>query len=288
MKNYTLRCAFMAIVAILAASPPAIKANNTPLGDSLTFFEKNITEVQRIAAQEGKAYFIHFTADWVMPCQWMEEETFADPVLVAFIKKSFLPVKADIDSPQGTSLKSQYGVTSLPSILVFSSRGQLLGTHEGALEAEALLDWLKPFDTPANKAAFTEAEPENILSSPKALVNISRPALLPETSVQPFTKVEAAQPAVQNPVYASTETWRVPSYFTVQVDVFSSYENALDRIQDLESSTRQQAHSSKDNVNGKDLYRVFVGRLSNRSKAIELQQALKKQGINGFVKKIDI
>jgi len=286
------KCTLLAVLIMMSTALPFARATTTTtLKDSLTFLEKPVEEIQHMAARQGKIYFLHFSADWVMPCQWMEEHTFADPVLVEFIKKSFLPVKVDVDSPEGTNLKAQYKITALPTILVFSSKGQLLGTKEGAMEAEELKEWLQPYDVPANRTtSIASNNDSDVLSSPRALVNISRPALMPNHTIRPATAVSTSvNSGTQRPVVvAAANTWRAPSYFTVQTGVFSTYENAITKVRRLESTVNREAHfSTLKKPSGKTLYGVYVGRLNNRTEAIALQESLKSQGVDGFVKKID-
>lgn len=288
MKKKTLQ--WLSYALIFALHSPCLSANEITNDDSFEFLDIPITEVQKLAGQQQKLYFVLFTAEWVMPCQWMEENTFNDQALSQYIESVYLPVKVDVNQQEGKILQQQYEVTALPSILAFSSRGLYLGKQEGALEAEELLEWLKQYDTAANKAAaILSSNDEDLLSSPRAVVKVSRPALIPaqEVSMPTHTSYTYAPARPQQTYQAIEAQDRDPDYFTVQTGVFSSYENALNEIKSIEQRIQAQAHFSQEKKGNVTLYRILVGRLSNRTQALELQQQLKKLGISGFVKKID-
>ena len=288
MKKKTLQ--WLSYALIFALHSPCLSANEISNDDSFEFLDIPITEVQKLAGQQQKLYFILFTAEWVMPCQWMEENTFNDQVLIQYIESVYLPVKVDVNQQEGKILQQQYEVTALPSVLAFSSRGLYLGKQEGALEAEELLEWLKQYDTAANKAAAVlSSNNEGLLSSPRAVVKVSRPALIPAQEVSmPAHTSYSYTPSKPQQTYQVIEAQdRDPDYFTVQTGVFSSYENALNEIKSIEQRIQAQAHFSQEKKGNVTLYRILVGRLSDRTQALELQQQLKKSGIGGFVKKID-
>ena len=288
MKNKTLQ--WLSYALIFGLYSPCLSANEITSDDSFEFLDIPITEVQQLAGQQQKLYFILFTAEWVMPCQWMEENTFNNQALSQYIESVYLPVKVDVSQQEGKILQQQYEVTALPSILAFSSRGLYLGKQEGALEAEELLEWLKQYDIAANKAAvILSSNDEDLLSSPRAVVKVSRPALIPtqEVSMHTHTSYSYAPSKPQQNDQEIEAQYRDPDYFTVQTGVFSSYENALSEIKSIEQRIQAQAHFSQEKKGNVTLYRILVGRLGNRTQALELQQQLKKLGISGFVKKID-
>lgn len=288
MKKKTLQ--WLSYALIFGLYSPCLSANEITNDDSFEFLDIPITEVQQLAGQQQKLYFILFTAEWVMPCQWMEENTFNNQALSQYIESVYLPVKVDVNQQEGKILQQQYEVTALPSILAFSSRGLYLGKQEGALEAEELLEWLKQYDIAANKAAaILSSNDEDLLSSPRAVVKVSRPALIPaqEVSMPTHTSYSYAPSKPQQNYQTIEAQYRDPDYFTVQTGVFSSYENALSEIKSIEQRIQAQAHFSQEKKGNVTLYRILVGRLGNRTQALELQQQLKKLGISGFVKKID-
>ena len=270
----------------------------TAVGSSLPpvqFLDNDLPEVRQMAAREGKLYLIHFTADWVMPCQWMESHTFTDGPLSDYLNENYLALRADIDNPKGQALKKQFEVNILPSILVFSSQGQLLGRHEGAMEPEVLLEELKAYDRPANRIrAALVALDENILASPQPILRISRPALIPDEVAQPVVSAAERPDLPANPTRA--EATPVPgqspsaaqrSFFTIQVGVFSSYDNAIRQCSTMESQLGEKTEIAPFQLNGQGLYKVFLGRFDSQEKAAAFLNGLREKNIDGFVKIVD-
>lgn len=267
----------MKYLATLAALclPFLLAANPSP---PFRFLDGNLPEVRQMAARQGKLYFIHFAAGWCMPSQWMEEHTFRDEALSAFLEKNFLALRADVDLPEGQALKEQYGVHILPSILVFSAQGQLLGRHEGAVEPEVLLEQMQVYNRSASRAGI--AGEEDILPSPRPVLAISRPALMPEGAGLP----------AQASFHSYADNNRRPAHrpvFTLQVGVFSSYDNAIRHCAALEKQVNYQAEIAPCRLGGQSLYKVFLGRFDNQMEAAAHLEELRSKRIEGFVKIVD-
>ncbi len=277
-------------VAVLLLLPFALLGSPLP---PVQFLEANLPEVRQMAAREGKLYFIHFAADWCMTSQWMEKHTFTDEPLSDFLDENYLALRADIDRPEGQALKEQYEVNILPTILVFSSQGQLLGRHEGAMEPEVLLDIFKGYDRPANRiqAALAALE-EDILPSPRAILGISRPALIPDVEPRPVSAAATPRPRPRPVTPASTPSGENASppapaptaIFTIQAGVFSSYDNAIRFCSTLETKVAGKAEITPFQLNGQALYKVFLGRFNSQAEAAAHLQGLRKKEIEGFVK----
>lgn len=248
------------------------------------FIEGNLAQVQQLAAREGKLYFIHFAADWCMTSQWMEEHAFTDASLSAYLEEHYLALRADVDLPEGRALKGQYEVSILPSILVFSSRGQLLGRHEGAMEPEELLAHLKRYSRPALASGALE---ENILSSPRPVFALSRPALIPDVQARPVA-LPPSRPAVSIPPAGySTPPQPLQPKFTIQVGVFSSYSNAVRFCAALEAKAAHRVEVAPFQLNGQSMYKVLLGQFERQEAAAACLEGLRAQKVEGFVKILD-
>ncbi|MCO6486969.1 MAG: thioredoxin family protein [Phaeodactylibacter sp.] len=244
-------------------------AHGTPPG----FLEGSPPEAQRMAAREGKLYFIFFAADWCMPSQWMEKQTFRDETLAAFLEKNYLALRADVDLPEGKSLKERYAVRILPSVLVFNARGQLLGSHEGAMGPEALQEQLRAYPIPDNRRQA--AGEKDILDSPRPVFALSRPALIPDAA--------AGTPAA-TPTARLSRPSAPPSQFTIQVGVFSSYSNAVRHCAALEDNVKLRTEIAPCQLNGQNRYKVFLGLFGSQEEAEDCLERVRRNGIDGFVK----
>lgn len=74
---------------------------------------------------------------------------------------------------------------------------------------------------------------------------------------------------------------KIPHY-TVQVGSYANKQDAL-KI----SSNIADSRIVKANINGKSVYRIFIGLFQDKSEAESLNQYLKSAGYNGFVKQVE-
>lgn len=271
--------------------------------ESVNFIDGNLSEAQARAQLEGKPYFVHLTATWCMPCQWMDEHTFTDAALIGYVSENYLAVRMDYDSKEADLFKRQYQVKTLPSILIFDAEGKLMDRHEKSLDAPQLLKIL--FE---NQQALSPSPASSQLTAsahytpPARTVaynsdDISRPALIPDaapaqTQVKPHVRHE--QPATSNSYYnlqptrqPETAAPRSTARYAIQVGVYSDYDNAFRMKSKMVDRFDQLVRVEDLAHNGKKLYRVLVGTFEEKSAAEDYLLYLKRNDVKGFVKNID-
>jgi len=256
-------------------------------------FTNNPAEAQARAVRESKFYFVHFTATWCMPCQWMEKNTFANDTIATFVNENYIAVKIDFDDPSTASYKHKYQVTSLPSLLIFNAKGELLDRYETSLSKDELLQALQKhvlFQPRTTGNTNPVAIRVNYTNPDK----ISRPALIPEEANNSTTASKPARMPAAPSVAASKTPTPTPSaivepttLFAVQVGVFSDFTNAKRSKIRMEERYNKPVQIIENQENGKKLFRVMVGKFEQKEDADHFLEQLHAQSVHGFVKNMD-
>ena len=143
-------------------------------------FIGSLPEAKYKAATEGKLYMVKFTANWCMPCKWMDKNTFSDSRVQTYIGSNYVPVSIDVDDFDGMVIKQQYEVQVLPTIIIFNSKGEEVSRFEESLGPSRLLSILEEHNIPANNIktqAVKPVEQEEIIAEEEPPLIISRPHL---------------------------------------------------------------------------------------------------------------
>lgn len=272
------------------------------------FFTGDLTRAQAVASNEGKLYILYFSAGWCMPCQWMEENTFSNISLNAYLAPRYLVLKVDIDDREGKRLQRQFEVKVLPTLLIFNSQGQLLQRFEQALPAEKLLASLEVYDRPDNRLAVavplppppveealtTVAPPPSTLSSekngelypslvPEAPPVIAKPIVTHHAEYGALPESEApAPPTVEQEAYLPTSP-----LFGVQIGAFSRLDNAKKLIDRIEMEITVPLEIRPAEQNGRKLYKVIAGSFPAQAQAEQLLRQLQSRSLKGFVQLLE-
>lgn len=125
---------------VVSEPVPEARKENDPQPEFPHFFVEALAR----AGQEQKPIVLDFSADWCLPCQRMEKETFSDPEVAALLKRCIV---LRVDPDEHPSLAQQFRVVGLPDIRLLDGSGkqrkQLLDFHEARLfqsELEELLE----------------------------------------------------------------------------------------------------------------------------------------------------
>ena len=105
--------------------------------------------------QQNKKVFLVFDADWCKYCLKMEEETFRNPTVIAYVNRNFVPIKVNSDREQAIARK--YNVQGLPNTWFISETGDRIGNQPGYIPADKLLQVLKFIGTDSYRSMSFQA-----------------------------------------------------------------------------------------------------------------------------------
>ena len=90
---------------------------------------------------ENKKIYLHFYANWCGACRIMENKTFRDPAVIAYINENFIPIKVNTDREQETS--RVFRVRALPDNWFIDEDGNPIGHQPGYIPPKKLTGILK-------------------------------------------------------------------------------------------------------------------------------------------------
>ncbi len=231
----------------------ALQANTTPT--NIDFYKGSMVDAQKKAKAEGKLFFVDFYADWCAPCKWMDETSFSDKQVFSMLNNNYVSLKVNIDEFEGFSLKQEYKVRYLPTILIFNADGELIDRIEETLSPRKLHAILKKHNDGNPYKPKTKA----INSSPS------------QQNVK-----EVVDP---NFVYPVKDTYRV------QVGIYSDFKKTFKYVNELKETFAEPIIVLNDYHDGKIVYKVMIGQFSDPGLAQDYVNILQSEfGISGIVK----
>jgi thiol:disulfide interchange protein len=103
----------------------------------------------RRGKREGKKIFLNFYADWCHYCQVMEEKTFQDSAVAAFLNDYYIPIQ--VDSDRQRKIAKEYRVQGLPTTFFLAEDGDSIGSQPGYIPPDVMLPLLKFIHTDSFK-----------------------------------------------------------------------------------------------------------------------------------------
>lgn len=245
------------------------------LANSINFIQEDYTTVAKKGKFENKHFFVNYTADWCATCRVMEETSNANPTLVDLIDEKFIAVKANVDNPQGKLWQAQYGVTCLPTLIVFSPDGQEVARQNGGITSSDFLILLQQFESAPN-ASF-------------ASVNV-KPQVQPVTSNitdksnNTFTSSNHSSLNTKGGIIEKATTInKVAKNYGVQVGLYSDLNNANRKIDKLKKRMNQPVMLRYEKVKEKLMYQVIIGEYPYETEAAQFVKTLSSKGIKGYI-----
>jgi thiol:disulfide interchange protein len=106
------------------------------------FSNLTIDKARQAAARENKILIIDFGAVWCPPCKAMDQVTWVDPAVTAWIKKNAIALQIDVDKERDVAVEMD--VSAYPTVLVFKPRNisKEADRKIGFQSPSILLKWL--------------------------------------------------------------------------------------------------------------------------------------------------
>ena len=250
----------------------------TIIGDAkVNFYKGNPFSAKTTAKAEGKLYFYDFVASWCTPCRWMDESTYTNEELAAFVNSNYVPVKVDIDDFDGFSLKEQYNIKVLPTIIIFNQAGKVLYRVEESLSPSKMLEIMKTYATAANGLGKKIPQEAAVPKSKTDAPIITRPALNDAKPEAPTTK--PAKPKENAATYSTiTSLYKVDisrqptKGFSLQVGSYGMYDNVVKAIEEYKQKYSLPVIMRVENLGGTITYKLLIGEFKTKEEAVKYQK----------------
>jgi thioredoxin-related protein len=119
-------------------------------GDNWVGFDRGLA----LSQKQGKPMLVDFYTDWCHWCKVMDEKTFGNPKVKAFLESNFVSVRIQAEDKNAflTYKGKKYnhvefsraaGVKGFPSLAFFDKKGELITIIPGYVPAETFLPILK-------------------------------------------------------------------------------------------------------------------------------------------------
>ena len=120
-------------------------AGGITFSQEMEYFEGSIAELKAEAKKSKKPFFVDFYTDWCGYCKKMDASTFRDPEVLKFVENNFLAYKLNAEKGEGPAFTRQNTVTGYPTIKVFNSKGDVVGTIRGFVDGQRFLAELNKY-----------------------------------------------------------------------------------------------------------------------------------------------
>lgn len=125
---------------------------------------KDVDDAVARAKTAKKFALVDFYAEWCGPCKMLEKEVYGDEKHAKALEEIVVSCKIDVDTDGGKPVAEKYGIQSLPTLLIFDEKGEVVGKllsgySSGSQEAflKQVGDTVKVAKSfPANLAAWTK------------------------------------------------------------------------------------------------------------------------------------
>ncbi len=111
---------------------------------------KSFSEAYAQARKEDRLIMIKFTAEWCGPCKDLEHMTLSEPSVTSELNH-VIPVRVDVDTPDGRRLSDDFRISSLPTVLFMMPDGSEVSRMVGVYPPDEFLSFFHSVQAKAQK-----------------------------------------------------------------------------------------------------------------------------------------
>jgi len=141
LSALALATVMTASLAILIPSPVGAKhKSDAPTATESTgsvTWSTNLPQALKKAKSSQKYVLIDIYTDWCGWCKRLDQSTYPDPAVGELLNKSFICVKVNAEKGSGSAIKTKYGATGFPYIVILNPDGSVRGQIGGYEDAPA-------------------------------------------------------------------------------------------------------------------------------------------------------
>jgi len=303
------------MAALLLPVAAALMAFFGPAATRVKFESPDWEAAQAKAKAEKKLYFVDFDASYCASCRNMDESTYQDQGLAAYIEKNVVALRLDVQDFDGIMWSQKYEVEALPTMLVFNEDGKLIKKLIGYKSAKDLMAAFQeasgaaPANTtntsvksPSSGNAHTSVKPNNL----EPIIEDDKPVLKPVTSTRPKTSSGTTPNAHASPLvpandfvkekistgkglYEFTIRRAQSTGFAIQLGVFSTHEVLMEQAERFAIQfENQKTMVHVDEIAGQQVFKLLVGNFRDKRAANTFRESLRKSGFDGIVKDLTV
>lgn len=112
---------------------------NAQTNEGIHFEHGTWAEIKAKAKNENKLIFMDCYTDWCGPCKFLSTTVFTQRLVGEYFNAHYISYKVDMEKGEGVELRKQFEITAFPTLLFFSTNGELNFRRVGYVSGEQLI-----------------------------------------------------------------------------------------------------------------------------------------------------
>ncbi len=104
-------------------------------------WQPTLDAARAVAAQTNRLVLIHFWGEGCPPCARMDSDVFSRPDVADTITRNYVAVR--VDRAQFPNIAAQFGVSAVPTDVIVTPQGRVIGTYVGAVPPQQFMGRLE-------------------------------------------------------------------------------------------------------------------------------------------------